>query len=101
MSEIMKAKPNLQTPAKLLVAILTNPKSRFQVSFPVYRVSGPNQKQFVLPDIELRATQGHSVRADVGPGYLMAAQERLNMDPEDLPCFVFHGADPAAWRSIK
>ena len=31
----------------------------------------------------------------------MAAQERLNMDQADLPCFWVHGTDPADWRSIK
>ena len=82
MSEIMKAKPNLQTPAKLLVAILTNPTARFQVAFPVPRVSGTNRKLFVIADIGLRATQGHSVRDEIGPGYLMVAQERLDLANE-------------------
>ena len=63
--------------------------ARFQFAFPVNRVSGPNRKQYVLPDIGIRATQGHSLRDDAGPGYLMAAQERLNADQQDLPSFVF------------
>ena len=86
----MKAKPNLRTPVKLLVEILAKPKAQFQVSFLVYRVIGPNQKQFVLPDIGLRAIQGHSVRDDLGPGYLMVAQERLNLaNEENFPHFAF------------
>ncbi len=64
-------------------------------------MSGPNRRQFVLPDIVVRATQGHYVRDDAGPGYLMAAQERLNLDNEEnLPHFCVHGTDPSAWRSI-
>jgi len=97
----MNFKPNLQTLAKLLNAVFTNPQARFQFLFPVYRVSGPNSRQYVLPDIGLRSTQGHSMRDDAGPGYLMAAQERLNMDQVDLPRFCVHGTDPAAWRSIE
>ena len=50
--------------------------------FPVYRVCGPNRTQYVLPDIGMRATQGHSTRDDLGSGYLMAAQARLSMDKE-------------------
>ena len=89
--DIMNFKTNLQTPTKLLNAVFTNQNARFQLSFPVYRVSGPTRKRFVLPDIGIRATQGHSVRDDVGPGYLRTSQERLNADQK---------YDPAAWGSI-
>ena len=53
------------TPPKLLIAVCTNPKARFQFSYPVYRVSGTNRKQYVMPDIGLRAVQGQSTRGDV------------------------------------
>ena len=53
----------------------------------MYRVRGQHRKQYFLPDIGMRATQGHSVRDDLGSGYLMA---RLSMDSEaSLPHFVF------------
>ena len=48
-----------------LALISTNPKARFQLSYPVYRVSGVRQRTFHLPDIGIRALQGHS-RDDVG-----------------------------------
>ena len=100
-SRIMSFKANLQTPAELINAVCNNPKARFQISFPVYRMSGPNRRQYVLPDIGIRATQGQSLRDDIGPGYLMAAQERLSMDNEEsLPYLCDHGADPTAWQSI-
>ena len=54
-----------------------------------------------MPDIGLRATQGHYIRNEAGLGYLIAAQECLNVEPDDHPCFCVHGTDPAAWRSIK
>ena len=66
---------NLLTPSKLLVAIFANPKQRFQVSFPTYRVSGSSRKQYVMPDIGLRAVQGHSTRGDTSLEYLIAAPE--------------------------
>ena len=67
---------------------LPTQRSGFSFLFIVYRVSGPNRKQYVLPDIGIRAFQGHSVRDDIGPEYLMAAQERLNLDHEDnIPHF--------------
>ena len=97
----MKPNKSLLTPAKLLLAVFTNSKARFQVAFPVYRVSGTSRKQFVMPEIGLRAIQGHFIRNGAGPGYLIAAQECLNLYQEDLPCVCGHGTDPAAWRSIK
>ena len=79
LSELMSVKHSivnsLLTPSKLLIAVCGNPKQRFQVSFPVYRVSGTNRKQYVMPDIGLRAVQGHSTRGDVSLEYLIAAQE--------------------------
>ena len=86
----MNFKNNLQTPAKLLHAVFTNTKAQFQFSLPEYSVSGHSRRQYVLPDIGIRATQGHSLREDAGPGYLMAAQERLNADQQDLPSFCVH-----------
>ena len=68
---------SLITPSNLLIAIFANPKQRVQVSFPVYRVSGTNRKQYVMPDIGLRAVQGHSTRGDVSLEYLIAAQEKV------------------------
>ena len=53
-------------------------------------MSGPSRKKYVLPDIGIRATQGHSLRDDIGPEYLMATHERLRLDNEEnLPHFVF------------
>ena len=86
----MSFKANLLTLAKLIDAFCNNPKARFQLTLPVYRVSGPSRRQYVLPDIGIRATQGHSLRDDMGPEYLMASQERLNLDHEEnLPHCVF------------
>ena len=65
---------SLLTPSTVLAAIFGNPKQRFQVSCPVYRVSGTNRKQYVMPDIGLRAVQGRSTRGDVNLEYLIAAQ---------------------------
>ena len=77
LSELMNAMHSivnhLLTPSKLLVAI-ANPKQRFQVSFPTYRVSGSGRKQYVMPDIGLRAVRGHSTRGDISLEYLLAAQ---------------------------
>ena len=61
----------------LLVASFSNPKQRFQLSFQVYRVSGSSRKQYVMPDIGLRAVQGHSTRGDISLEYFIAAQEKL------------------------
>ena len=84
LSELMRIKNrivnSLLNPAKLLVAIFANPKQRFQVSFPVYRVSGTSRKQFVMPDIGLRTVQGHSTRSDFGLEYLIPAQESLRAE---------------------
>ena len=71
---------SLINPAKFLVAIFDRPKQRFQVSFPVYRVSGTSRKQVVMPDIGRRAVQGHSTRSDIGLEYLIAAQEKLRAE---------------------
>ena len=79
----------------------TNRKACFQDSFPVHCVSGTSRKQFVMPDMRLRATQGHSIRNDAGLGYLIADQECLNLDQDDIPCFGLHGTDLTASSSIK
>ena len=85
----------------MFVVVLSNPKARCQFSCPVSRVSGTNRKQVVMPDIGLRAVQGHSTRRDIGLGYLIAAQSSLKAYQEDLHCLCVHGTDPAAWNSIK
>ena len=78
LSELMSTKNSivnsLLNATKLLLAIFANPKQHFQISFPVYRVSGTNRKTFVMPDIGLQAVQGHSTRSDVGLEYLIATQ---------------------------
>ena len=81
---------SLLTPAKLLIAGFTKLKTRFQFSYPVYRVSGTSRKQFVMPDIGFRAVQGHSTRRDIGLGYLIAAKESLNAYLEDLHCLCIN-----------
>ena len=64
-------------------------------------MSGPNRRQYVLPDIGIRATQGHSLRDVIGPEYLMAAQERLSLDnKESLRNFCVYGTGPMSRRSI-
>ena len=40
-------------------------------------MSGTNHKQYVMPDIGLRAVQGHSTRGDISLAYLIAAQEQF------------------------
>ena len=78
LSELMSARHsivnNLLTPSQLLVAMFANPNQRFQVSFPTYRMSGSSRKQYVMPDIGLRAVQGHSTGGDTSLEYLIAAQ---------------------------
>ena len=91
---------SLLTPAKLLIAVFTNPKARYQFSYPAYRVSGTSRKLFVMPDIGLRAVQGHSTRGDVSLEYLIAAQEKVRATQKELPCLCVHGTDRTAWRSI-
>ena len=64
------------TLGKLLALVYTNPKARFQLTYPVYRVSGVGQRKFHVPDIGIRALQGHS-RDDVSLVQLTRAQEPL------------------------
>ena len=60
----------------MLVIIFAYPKHNvLKCIFLVCRVSGTNRKQYVMPDIVLRAVQGHSTRGDVSLEYLIAAQE--------------------------
>ena len=88
LSELMSVKNSivnsLLTPSRVLIAILGNPKQRFQVSFPLCRVSGTSRKQHVMPDIGLRAVQGHSTRGDVSLEYLIAVQEKLRAEHKSL-----------------
>ena len=60
-------------------------------------MSGTSRKQVLMPDIGLRAVQGHSTHRDTGLGYLISAQESLNADQG----LCAHGTDPAAGKSIK
>ena len=68
--------------------------------FPVYRVSGTNRKQYVMPDIGIRAVQGHSTRGDISLEYLIAAQEKLRAEQEYVPFLCVHGTGHTAWNSI-
>ena len=89
------------TPAKLPAGVYDNPKARFQLSFPVYRVSGQGNRSFVVPAIGIRAFQCHSMRPDLGLSYLYAAQELLTVGGETaLPVFGVHGVDIHAWYSL-
>ena len=91
---------HMLTPGKLLAEIYTNPKARFQLTSAVYRASGHGQRSFLVPEIGIRATQGHS-RDDVGPEVLCAAQELLNYDSIDLlPVYCVHGTSIKAWEDM-
>ena len=54
-----------------------------------------------MPDIGLRAVQGHSTRGDISLEYLIAAQDKLTAEQKDLPFLCVHGTDHTAWNSIK
>ena len=54
-----------------------------------------------MPDIGLRAVQGHSFRSDIGLEYLIAAQEKLRAEQEELPFLCVYGTDHTAWQSIE
>ena len=81
LSELMRVKhsivTSLLTPSNFLIGIFGNPTQRFQVSFPVYRVSGTSRKQYVMPDIGLRAVQGHSARGDIGLEYTDSSTRKV------------------------
>ena len=53
-----------------------------------------------MPDIGLRAVQGHSTRGDSSLEYLKAAQEQLSAEQEDLPFLCVHGTDHTAWKLL-
>ena len=73
LEEILSQRKTTLTPGKLLALVYTNPKTRFQLTYPAYRVSGVGQRNFHIPDSEIRALQGHS-RDDVGIVLLIKAQ---------------------------
>ena len=87
------------TPGKLLALVYTNPKARFQLSYPLYRVSGVGQRRFLIPDIGIRALQGHS-RDDVGPEVLTSAHEELFYRTNRLPEYSAHGTSIKAWAEL-
>ena len=60
LAEILTKITTTLSPGKLLALVYTSLKARFQLSYPVYRVSGVGQKKFLIPDIGIRALQGHS-----------------------------------------
>ena len=60
----------------------------------------PTAKQYVMPDICLRAVRGHSTRGDISLEYLIAAQDKLIAEQEELPLLCVHGTDHTAWKSI-
>ena len=73
--------------------------TRFQLSYPVYRVSGVGQRQLHIPDIGIRALQGHS-RDDVGIIVLISAQEKLSYHTRTPPEYCVHGTTYHAWAEL-
>jgi RNA:NAD 2'-phosphotransferase (TPT1/KptA family) len=66
---MLEARYQLQTAGNSLNLVYTNPKARFQLTFLVYRVSGQGTRRFLLPEIGIRAVQGHSARDDIGTDF--------------------------------
>ena len=103
LEDILTTRQHILTLGKLQIVICTSPKARFQLTFPVYRVSGQGQRRFLIPEIGILVTQGHC-RDDVLPEVLWASQERLRYNDEDSynrrPRFCVHGTSLEAWRSI-
>ena len=97
----MTLKKNSWNPAKLLLTLATNQKARFSKFVSSIPREWYKSQAIFMPDIGLRATQGHSVRNDARPGYLTVAQECLNLDQDDIPCFCVHGTDLTVWRIIR
>ena len=99
LEDILSGQQHTLTPRKLLAVIYTNPKARFQLTFPVYRVSGHGQRSFPTPGIGIRATC-HS-REDVGLEIMSAAQELLNYKSTVRPpVYCAHGTFIEAWERI-
>ena len=99
LDEILAKRRATLTLGKLLALVYTNPKARFQLSYPVYRVSGVGQKRFVIPDTGIRALHGRS-RDGVGPEVLTSAQEQLFYHPNRLPEYCAHGTSDHAWTEL-
>ena len=76
LEDILVQRPRVMcTPAKLLADVYVNPKARFQLCYPVYRVCGQGSKLFRVPEIGIRALQGRAAKPDLGTLYLSASQE--------------------------
>ena len=99
LEDILIKRTNTLTPGNLLALLSTNPKARLKLTFPVYRVSGLGQRSFLIPDIGIRATQGHS-RDVAGPDVPTAAREPLSYKSSCLPEYCVHGTSLDAWESI-
>ena len=84
------------TLGKLLALVFTNPKARFQVSYPVYSVSGAGQRKFLIPETGIRALQCHSPD-DVGLEVATAAQAEFIYRTSRLPEYCVHGTSLKAW----
>ena len=76
------------TPGKLMVVIYTDPTARLQLTFPADRVSSHGLRRFLVPEIGIRATQGHSLREDVGPEALWV--HRRVFVERKIPMIAFH-----------
>ena len=61
--------------------------------------SGVGQRRFLIPDIGIRALQGHS-RDDVGPEVLTSAHEELFYRTNRLPEYSAHGTSIKAWAEL-
>jgi hypothetical protein len=70
-----------------LVTIFLNPKARFELTYPEYRVNGQDK---VVPHIYIRAIQGHQPLQGETEQTLAAAQTELTLQSE-LPVFCVHG----------
>ena len=62
-------------------------------------MSGVGQRRFHVPDIGIRALQGHS-RDDVSLVQPSRAQELLNYNARSLPEYRAHGTTERAWTEL-
>jgi len=84
-------------PEDFLVTVFMNPKARFELTYPEYRVSGQDK---VVPYIYIRATQGHQALEGETEQTLAAAQTELTLQSE-LPIFCVHGTSWKAYKDIS
>ena len=79
LSHLTTMKTRLANPAKTTLGNAHQSEG----SFPDLVSSLPREwyisQTIYMPDIGLRASQGHSIRKDMGPGYLISAQEYLSL----------------------